>query len=80
MLQVMILSMFLIAIGISGCSSAQPVVSVPQRCIVPYTPEPVIDNTLCAGNVKCVHDKVLKNYEAMKAYAEELKNNSEVCR
>lgn len=75
-----ILSMLLIAINISGCSSTKQTVPVPQRCVVPYTPEPVIDNAPCAGNVKCVHDKVLKNYEAMKAYAEELKNNSEVCR
>jgi len=52
-----------------------------KPCHVPYTPLPIIDNTLCpAKDYKCIHDKDLKNYEAQKAYAETLKNNSEVCR
>lgn len=85
MLRATILSMLLIAISISGCAASKPIVPVPQRCTTPYTPEPVMDNAPCpkddkAKRYKCVHNKVLKNTEAKNKYAEELKNNSEVCR
>ena len=70
----------LIIISISGCSK-QECKPIPQKCVVPYTDEPIIDNSLCSKNdYKCAHDKNIKNYEAQKDYAERLKNNSEVCR
>lgn len=85
-----ILSMLLIAISISGCAGTKPIIPVPQKCINPYTPEPVMDNTPCpkgdgseaakSARYKCVHNKVLKNVEAKNKHAEELKNNSEVCK
>lgn len=85
MLRVTILSMLLIAISFSGCAVPKPIIPVPQRCVPPYTQEPMMDNFPCpkddkAKRYKCVHDKVLKNIEAKNKYAEELKNNSEVCR
>lgn len=85
MLHATILSMLLITISINGCADPKPVIPVPQRCVTPYTPEPVMDNTPCpkddkAKRYKCVHDKVLKNIEAKNKHAEEQKNNSEVCR
>ena len=85
MLRVTILLTLLIAISISGCAGSKPIVPVPQRCVPPYTQEPVMDNAPCpqddkAKRYKCVHGKVLKNIEAKNKYAEELKNNGEVCR
>jgi hypothetical protein len=63
------------------CPQPKPCPIIPQRCIVPITDEPVIDNLKCVdGNYSCIISKALLNYEAMKAYAKELKINGEVCR
>lgn len=73
----------LIAIAISGCGSIEPKVEyvyVPQKCVVPETQEPIISNKSCEIDYNCTVVKVLSNYEAMKAYAESLKANSEVCK
>lgn len=90
MLRAMILSMLLIAISISGCGTSKPVVSVPQKCVSPYTEEAKINNTPCpkgdgseaakSARMKCVHDKMLGNYEEQKRHGERAVNNSEVCR
>lgn len=65
----------------SGCSQECKPVLVPQKCVVPQTPEPTIDYEPCADNdYGCIVSKSLKNYEAQKNYARELKINSEVCR
>ena len=71
------LLIFSTIISISGCNEeCKP---IPQKCVVPYTEEPIIDNSQCYNNITCVIKKALKNYEAQKDYAERLKNNSEVC-
>jgi len=62
----------------TGCCPKCP--TIPQRCIVELPSEPIIDNESCGGDVKCVAEKGLKNYEAQKLYAETLKNNAGVCR
>lgn len=90
MLRVTILSMLLIAISINGCSKSQPVIPVPQKCVPPYTQEAKINNTPCpkgdgsesakSARMKCVHDKMLGNYEEQKRHGEQAVNNSEVCR
>ena len=54
-------------------------VNVPQKCVVPYTEEPVIDNAHYETYPQIVV-KALQNYTAMKEYAMKLKVNSEVCR
>ena len=79
MLHVKMLLICLITISISGCSKEE-CKPIPQKCIVPYTDEPTIDNENCDNNTTCTIKKALKNYEAQKDYAERLKNNSEVCR
>lgn len=70
------------AILFSGCCpkpNACP--PIPQKCVVPYTEEPVIDNTKCDdSNYSCIASKALLNYEAMKNYAKMLQINSEVCK
>ena len=76
---VKMLCLALIITVISGCSHKESV-ALPQRCVVLYTPLPMIDNTPCDNNFKCIHDKCLKNYEAQKLYAQMLLNNSEVCK
>lgn len=64
----------------SGCAQKE-CVAIPQKCVVPTTPEPTIDYEPCADNdYGCIVSKSLKNYEAQKNYAKELKINSEVCR
>lgn len=79
MLLVKMLCSLLIITFIDGC--ALKTVPVPQRCVVPPTDEPIIDNTPCPKeDYKCKAQKSLKNYEAQKKYAKDLKNNSEVCR
>lgn len=78
----MMLLAILTLIIFSGCSQKEckPIL-VPQKCIVPQTPEPIIDYAPCADNeYSCAVSKALKNYEAQKSYARELKINSEVCR
>jgi hypothetical protein len=73
--------LILTIILISGCGSKTEVVYIPQKCVVDSTPEPVIDNTLCmADDFKCIQDKVLLNYEAVKAYAKELGAKQEKCK
>jgi len=73
----MLLSMLMI-ISFSGCCKNE---IVPQKCKVPFTEEPMIDNEKCEdGNNGCVISKALRNYEAQKDYANRLKINSEVCR
>lgn len=63
------------------CPKPTPCPSIPQRCHVPYAELPIIDNTLCDdNNYSCIVVKTLSNYEALKAYAETLKTNSDVCR
>lgn len=80
MRRAMMLCLILITISIEGCAP-KPCPSVPQKCRVPYTELPEIDNTICPEkDYKCIHDKGLKNYEAQKKYADTLRNNSEVCR
>lgn len=64
----------------NGCAEKE-CIPVPQKCVVPYTQLPSIDNTLCDdNNYSCIAIKALTNYEAMKAYAETLLTNSQVCR
>lgn len=72
----------LIIMFISGCADKEcKPLPIPQKCIVKYTPEPEIDNTPCAiTDFMCKDAKALKNYEAQKHYAKELKINSKVCR
>lgn len=82
MRHVTMLLAILTLITFSGCAEKEckPVL-VPQKCIVPQTPEPEIDYEPCEHNdYSCIVSKVLKNYEAQKNYARELKINSEVCR
>lgn len=70
------------AIIFNGCAhkECKPVL-IPQKCIVPTAQEPEIDNTPCAQNeYLCVVGKALRNYEAQKSYAKELKSNNEVCK
>ena len=76
---VKMLCLALIITVISGCSHKESVV-IPQQCIIPYTPLPMIDNSPCYNNFKCIHDKCLKNYEAQKNYADTLLVNSGVCK
>ena len=66
----------------SGCAQKEcKPVFVPQRCTVPTTPEPVVDNNKCEDDdYSCIIAKALKNYEAQKSYARELRVNSEACR
>jgi hypothetical protein len=82
MRHVQMLLTILTAIIFSGCShkECKPVL-IPQKCIVPITQEPEIDNIPCLNNeYSCVVGKALRNYEAQKSYAKELKNNNEVCK
>lgn len=66
----------------SGCTQKEcnPVL-IPQKCTVPNTPEPMVENTLCEErDYPCIVAKALRNYETQKSYARELKINSESCR
>lgn len=65
----------------NGCAEKTEIPIVPQKCKVPYTDLPIIDNRLCDDkNYTCIVKKTLLNYENMKLYAEKLRTNSEVCR
>lgn len=82
MRHVTMLLAILTLITFSGCSKKEckPVL-VPQKCVVSFTQEPTIDYTPCTDkDYACIVSKSLKNYEAQKNYAKELKINSEVCR
>lgn len=69
----------LIAMFFNGCSNG--VVNVPQKCKIPHTEEPKIDNSACKDNDNsCIISKILKNYESQKDYGKRLKINSEICR
>ena len=63
------------------CPEPKPCPSIPQKCRVPYTSLPDINNTICDDtDYSCITIKALSNYEAMKAYADTLLSNSAVCR
>lgn len=65
----------------SGCAEKSEIPIIPQKCKVPYTELPIIDNKLCDdNNYTCITQKALINYENMKLYADKLRTNSEVCR
>ena len=81
MLAVMIPLMLSTIILFDGCAKPCFNAPIPQRCVIPYTELPIIDNTPCGvGEYKCIYYKTLKNYEAQKEYGERLKSNSEVCK
>lgn len=78
-LALMLCSILIITVTNQGCCPECP--TVPQKCIVPHTDEPSIDYSLCDdNNFSCIGSKALVNYESMKAYANKLKSNSEVCK
>jgi hypothetical protein len=52
---------------------------VPQKCVIPLVEEPRIDNAIYYEN-KDIIAKVIKNYLAVKEYAEKLLAAQEVCR
>jgi len=80
MQHVMMLLAILILIVFSGCATKE-CVAIPQKCVIPNTQEPIIDYEPCVDkDYACVVSKVLKNYEAQKNYAKELKANSEICK
>lgn len=79
----MLISLCILSITIifNGCAEKTICAPIPQKCRVPYTELPKIDNTLCDDqNYSCITQKVLLNYEAMKEYADTLLSNSQVCR
>lgn len=73
----------LIVLLFNGCGKCpEPkveYVNVPQKCIVPYVEEPIIDNTQYATYPEIIA-KAMKNYTVMKEYSEKLRASSEVCR
>lgn len=74
------LFVFLTIFLTSGCACREKcIVYVPQKCTVPDTEEPIIDNKHYEDNASIVK-KALNNYTKMKEYAEKLKANSEVCK
>lgn len=73
----MIFLMLLITLLISGCFGNEPV-PVPQKCTVPETEEPVIDNRKY-NNANEIVVKALTNYVNMKEYADRLLINSKAC-
>lgn len=84
MQHVIALLVILITMLISGCSTCEQSIEhvyVPQKCVVPETEEPILNNAKCDKlDYNCAVVKVLSNYEAMKRYAELLKYNSEACK
>lgn len=63
------------------CPQPKQCPTIPQKCVVPYTELPTIDNQICDDkNYTCIVQKTLLNYENMKLYADKLRTNSEVCR
>lgn len=66
-----------VLISFSGCADkCAPVV---QKCIVPDVPYPEINSTIIS-DINLSSRRALKNYEAMKAYAESLRVSLEACR
>lgn len=61
-------------ISFSGCATTHF-----SSCKTPDVPYPDINNSHCDTN-ECVFEKVLTNYEKMKAYAQELYNANQVCK
>ncbi len=65
---------------INGCTCEERIVKVPQKCYVPHTQQPTINNVHCDdSNYSCIVSKALLNYESMRSYAKELEANSKVC-
>ncbi len=84
MLHVKIWSLLLITLIISGCTKEVQVevikvVKVPQKCEIPYTQYPSIDNT-AYDSINDIIAKALSNYTKMKEYSEKLLANQEVCK
>lgn len=83
---VMLLWSSLIISLISGCAGQAPepkveYVNIPQKCSVPETEDPIIDNTKCPKkDYACIAAKAELNYTAQKKHGEKQKKNSEVCR
>lgn len=87
-----VFSIALIIFIFNGCSTSQKLVYVPQKCSIPKTEEPNIDNNPCSEPIKldwndksfqvwvtCFTKKSMTNYEKQKEYSEKLLKNSEVC-
>ena len=71
----------LIALLLSGCANnteTPKIVYVPQKCVIPETELPIIDNTHYISNSDIIA-KVLKNYVAVKEYSEKLLQAQKVC-
>ena len=71
----------LIALLLSGCANnteTPKIVYVPQKCVIPETELPIIDNTHYIGNNDIIA-KALKNYVAVKEYSEKLLQAQKVC-
>lgn len=61
----------------SGCGTQETII---VSCKVPYTQKPTLDNKTCDDyNNTCVVSKILRNYEAIKDYANRLEINQKVC-
>lgn len=77
-----VLLSILTIIFINGCADKEcKPLPIPQKCVVKYTPEPIVDNTKCAiTDFTCKSVKAVKNYIAYKEYTEKLVANSEGCR
>lgn len=76
---VIIASLLLIALNFNGCCCKQvEYVNVPQKCVIPKVPEPIIDNNAKHSSADIV-TKALNNYIAIKEYAEKLLASQAVC-
>ncbi len=74
-------TMLLLIILLSGCADKGigiNTVYVPQKCVIPETELPIIDNTHYISNNDIIA-KVLKNYVAVKEYSEKLLQAQKVC-
>ena len=74
---IMLMSFFLL-LSISGCTPKTIYIKVPQKCTIPDTEEPSIDNSY-GGDIMVSAKRCAKNYTKMKEYADKLKVNSKVC-
>ena len=74
-------TMLLIAILLSGCADKGigiNTVYVPQKCVIPKTELPIIDNTHYTLNNDIVA-KALLNYTKLREYTEKLIEAQKVC-
>lgn len=71
---VKMLLMVLIGMLTNGCTGIYF-----SQCKTPDVDKPIISNDRCKST-ECVYDKVLINYESMKAYAEDLYNANQICK